>query len=78
MTVGDSGGPVLHDWNFIFSRLGLLSGCHVASWLTRQAGNLSMLACLAGGTWLLWQMAQKIPPPEPLEQPKRTPRPRKF
>ena len=56
VTVGDSGGIVIHDWNYLFTQLGLLEHCEAIGWLTRQSGNFSMLACLALSGWLLWQM----------------------
>jgi hypothetical protein len=63
VTVGNHNGIVTHDWRFLLSKFGLMSHCEELGWLTRQAGNLSMLVCLGLGGWLLWQM-YKLPPPE--------------
>ena len=56
LVTAEGGGDVSHDWQFLFSQLGLLRGCEAIGWLTRQAGNLVMLACLGLGGWLLAQM----------------------
>jgi hypothetical protein len=53
---GGGGGIIIHDWQYLFSRLGLLQQCEAIGWLTRQAGNLSMLAGLAVAGWLMYQM----------------------
>jgi len=56
LTAEGGGEAITHDWNFLFSQLGLLRCCEAIGWLTRQAGNVSMLACLALGGWLMLQM----------------------
>jgi hypothetical protein len=52
-------GGVTHDWDYLFSQLGLLRHCEAIGWLTRQAGNLVMLASLALGAWLMVQMVRR-------------------
>ncbi len=56
VTAEGGGDAIVHDWNFLFAQLGWLSACEAIGWLTRQAGNVSMLACLALGGWLMLQM----------------------
>jgi len=58
VTVGGGGGSIekMHDWHYLFARMGLLSSCETIGAATRLLGHLSMLACLGGGAWLLWQM----------------------
>jgi hypothetical protein len=56
VTAEGGGGIVLHDWQFLFSQLGLLRYCEAIGWLTRQAGNLVMLAGLVLGGWLMARM----------------------
>jgi hypothetical protein len=65
LVTAEGGGIVTHDWQFLFSELGLLRHCEAIGWLTRQAGNLVMMAALGQGGWLLAQMysAPKDPPP---------------
>jgi hypothetical protein len=56
VTAEGGGGDITHDWEYLFSRVGLLGHCEAIGWLTRQAGNLAMLAALAFGGWLIVQM----------------------
>ena len=56
VTVGGGGDTVIHDWNWLFRKMGLLSWSGTLSWLTGQAGNLMLLACVTSGGWLLWRM----------------------
>jgi hypothetical protein len=56
VTAEGGGGDVIHDWQYLFSTLGLLRGCEVVGWLTRQAGNVVMIASLGLGAWLLGRM----------------------
>jgi hypothetical protein len=60
----EGSGPVTHDWEFLFSTVGLLSCCEAIGWLTRQAGNLTMLVALALGAWLLVQMRSRPATPK--------------
>ena len=64
LVTAEGSGPVTHDWEFLFSTLGLLSCSEAIGWLTRQAGNLVMLAALALGGWLLFQMRSRPAKPE--------------
>jgi hypothetical protein len=59
VTAEGGGGDIIHDWEYLFSQLGLLRHCEAIGWLTRQAGNLVMLTALALGGWLLLQMFRK-------------------
>ncbi|HZE98949.1 MAG TPA: hypothetical protein VE981_18230 [Planctomycetota bacterium] len=61
VTAESGGGTVVHDWEFLFSRLGLLPYGEAIGGLTRQAGNVTMLACLGLGAWLLFQMYSAPP-----------------
>jgi hypothetical protein len=58
VTVGGGGGNIeqMHDWHYLFARMGLLRSCETIGALTRALGHLSLLVCLVGGGWLLWQM----------------------
>jgi hypothetical protein len=58
VTAEGGGGDIIHDWEYLFSQLGLLRHCEAIGWLTRQAGNLVMLAGLALGAWLMLQMVR--------------------
>lgn len=54
LTVGD-GEWVVHDWNYMFSRLGLLNRDTQIADIVRYAGWLGMLATLA---WISWRGLQ--------------------
>ena len=54
--VSPFGGHVIHDWNYLLNRLGMLRYDTALTFLVRCGAVLSMLVCLVGGTWLLWQM----------------------
>ena len=56
VTAEGGGDVVIHDWEFLFSKFGLLQACEAIGWLTRQAGNILMLACLGLGGWLMLRM----------------------
>ena len=56
VTAEGEGGILIHDWQFLFSQLGLLRYCEAIGWLTRQTANLAMMACLGLGGWLIAQM----------------------
>lgn len=64
VTAEGGGEGIIHDWQYLFSQLGLLSACEAIGWLTRQAGNLAMLACLGLGGWLLVRMHRSPADPE--------------
>ena len=54
--VRPGGGEIVHDWNYLLGRLGLLEWDRTVGFLFRLAGSLSMIAALAAGGWLLWRM----------------------
>jgi hypothetical protein len=56
VTAEGGGDDIIHDWQYLFSTFGLLRGCEAIGWLTRQAGNGVMLACLGLGGWLMFRM----------------------
>jgi hypothetical protein len=56
LVTAEGGGVAQHDWEYLFSTLGLLRRCEAIGWLTRQTGTLVMLAGLALGGWLLAKM----------------------
>lgn len=58
VTVGTASGAIerMHDWHYLFGRMGLLSSCETIGAATRLLGHSAMLFCLASGAWLLWQM----------------------
>ena len=55
------GDEVIHDWNWLFTKMGVLRQCEKIGWLTAQLGNLTMLACLASSGWLIWRMLKYKP-----------------
>jgi hypothetical protein len=55
LTVG-SGDDVIHDWNFMFTRLGVLGHDTQIASATRIFGWLGMLATVA---WFVWRGASK-------------------
>jgi uncharacterized membrane protein len=56
VTAEGGGGDIGHDWEFLFSHLGLLRGCEAIGFLTRQAANLAMRAALGLAGWLMIRM----------------------
>jgi hypothetical protein len=52
---------VIHDWNYLLGRMGLLKADQTIAFLFRAGGVLTMLVCLAAGGWLLWKMARPSP-----------------
>ena len=57
LTVGD-GGFVIHDWHYLFSRLGLLNYDSRIAQLVRSLGWLGMLAAVL---WLCWRARRSWP-----------------
>jgi hypothetical protein len=54
---GGSDSPaIIHDWNWLFGQLGLLSHDETIGLLTRGLGSASMLVALLGGAWIMWEM----------------------
>ena len=59
LTVG-SGDDVIHDWNYLFGKLGVLAHDTQIASAMRVIGWLGMLATIA---WFVWRgMAQSAPP----------------
>jgi hypothetical protein len=52
-------GEVIHDWNFILDKLGLLRYDQMIAQLIRLDATMCMLICLAFGAWLCLTM-QKL------------------
>ncbi len=50
---------VIHDWNYLFSHMGLLQQDHNVAGIVWLLAVTSMSLCLLTGTWLLWQMAKQ-------------------
>jgi hypothetical protein len=57
LTIG-SGDNVIHDWNYLFGRLGLLARDTQIAGLTRFAGWLGMIGVVI---WLIWRGLNDIP-----------------
>ena len=53
---GGVGGDILHDWAYLLGRLGLLEYDGTIGFLFRSGGFVTMLVCLIGGGWLVWNM----------------------
>ena len=54
--VSPGGGDVFHDWNWLLGRMGMLEWDSAIAFLFNAGGVISMLICLAGGGWLVWNM----------------------
>jgi hypothetical protein len=46
----------LHDWNYLLSRMGLLTWDHRLAQILRLTGAAVWLTSILWGAWLLWQM----------------------
>ena len=58
------GDVALHDWFYIFGKLGLLRHAETIGALTRCMAHLTMLAALVGGAWIMFEMFRnKAEPP---------------
>lgn len=55
VTVGDSGN-VVHDWNYLFTQMGVLQSDHIIGGFFWFFGILAMLICLCAGCWMIWNM----------------------
>ncbi|MFA6216550.1 MAG: hypothetical protein WDL87_02745 [Candidatus Omnitrophota bacterium] len=51
-----SDNPIIHDWNYLLTRLGVLRFDAVFAGGLRIIAVMVMLVCLGSGAWLLWQM----------------------
>jgi hypothetical protein len=49
-------GETIHDWHYLFGRMGLLPYDHVVAGFVWFLAVLSMAVCFMAGAWLLWQM----------------------
>jgi hypothetical protein len=56
--VSPGGGHVIHDWNYLLGRLGILESDKFIARGFQVAATCSMAICLAAGIWLLWLMAR--------------------
>ena len=50
------GGHVIHDWNWLLGRMGLLACDTQIAFDLRCAATAAMGVCLLGGGWLVWRM----------------------
>jgi hypothetical protein len=50
---------VIHDWNYLLGKMGLLQYDATIAFILRCSATISMLICLIAGFWLLWQMSQR-------------------
>jgi len=53
------GDDVVHDWNYLLTRMGLLQQDALLAFIFKCAATLAMLICLIGGFWLLLQMMKE-------------------
>jgi hypothetical protein len=53
-----SGEDVIHDWNFLFGHLGVLSRDTQIAGFTRFAGWLGMIGVVV---WLIWRGLNDVP-----------------
>lgn len=51
-----AGDEIIHDWNWMLSRLGWLSSDMTISGIFRLLGHASFAVCLVGGSWVLARM----------------------
>ncbi len=62
VSVGDAGGEGVHDWFYLFQKLGLLEHDTTVAALTRALGWLGMLAIVA---WFIWRARRPKPASPP-------------
>jgi hypothetical protein len=68
------GGPALiHDWNNLLARTGMLQYDMTIGFIFRAAGFVSMMICLIGGSYLIYRMYKPYQEPEPVEYKSRIP-----
>lgn len=60
LTIGDA-EDVIHDWNYLFGKLGVLDHDIQIARLVRFLGWLGMIAIVV---WLLWRAVYDVAPPE--------------
>jgi hypothetical protein len=56
--VSIGGAAVHHDWEYMLGSMHILQYDTLIAGVIRVLAVLSMLACFAAGSWLLWQMAR--------------------
>jgi hypothetical protein len=56
VTVGGGSGEIIHDWHYLFTKLGVLAHDKTIGLLTRGLGSGVMLFALIAGGWMLWEM----------------------
>ena len=49
---------IIHDWNYLLRRMGLLKMDTTIAFFTRVLAVVSMLICLGFGTWIILKMIQ--------------------
>jgi hypothetical protein len=54
------GGESMHDWHYLFGKMGLLQQDHMIANAVWMLGFVSMLLCFFLGSWILWQMRKPI------------------
>ncbi|MBN2541438.1 hypothetical protein JXI42_01075 [bacterium] len=59
---------VIHDWNYLLRKMGIITLDDTIATLVRILGAASMLLCLALGGWLIWLMFTNKPFKHTLEQ----------
>lgn len=52
---------VVHDWNYLLNRMGILRFDAALGFFVKCLAVLSMIACFYSGGWLLWQMKKSSP-----------------
>lgn len=50
---------IIHDWNYLLSHFNMLQYDSTLALALRCAAVLSMLVCIIGGSWLLFQMMRR-------------------
>ena len=56
---GFGGEDIIHDWNYLLLQSNMLQYDSKIAFLLRCAAVLSMLVCIIGGSWLLFQMMRR-------------------
>jgi len=51
--------PIIHDWNYLLSKFNMLQYDGALAFALRCAAAVSMLVCVIGGSWLLYQMMRR-------------------
>lgn len=51
----------IHDWNYLFNKLGLLNSCEGIALLVKILATIIMLLSIGAGCWLIWKMIEERP-----------------